>query len=282
MSNRRLLPVHPLLHVLIAILTLFLFMPEQGVSQHSLRLGPLLGYYMNRHTSGPSYAGEAATEHPFYPANSGSGETIGFLLQRNFNSRWSAGAGFAYNNLSGSQDSSTIRFVKIDGEGLYEVDYRGLAVDPNVEPPHEGHYAIVSRITYRTLSVSLSGQWRPLVDSSRCLGIDLGLVSHLVFTRNFTETLKLESPENGRFVNSDGYPLQNNGRNMLLYDGELSGSASAHSAIRGGIFAEFGDRDSDIIAVPGLYYEFGITPVQHNSDWRIHRLGVELALLFGL
>ena len=276
------LPLSPLRSIFsaITVIGILALSPGQAHSQPGIRLGPLLGYHLTLHTSGPLYtAGIDETLH--YPANTNGGEMAGLSLQYLFDTTWSIGLELAYNNLSGKKKNRIFLLSSPEGE-LYEIEYVfDTETDPDTLLP-AGVFAPLNTIVYTTLSFGLCGQWRTSLDSSLRVGWQLGFFPHLVLARNSIEELRIESPDNARFFNAHGLPIENNGKERILYDGTIPESSSYRFSVKGALFAEIGDRESDVILMPGLYYEYGLTPVEPSSNWRIHSMGVQVALMFNL
>ena len=84
------------------------------------------------------------------------------------------------------------------------------------------------------------------------------------------QTQDLVKPENARFANPDKKPVTNNGRTLIFAENEtIGGLNSIRFSIKAGLQAEFGLFNNAWIMTPGAYYDFGLTDVTQNENWRV-------------
>ncbi len=261
--------------LLFSLLILFCSLPAPSIGQAPVRIGPVFGFGLNHHTFGMPAAD--VPEAPTYPAHLDPGVTFGLQGQYTFNPVWSISAGIAYNDLSGDDE---LRVINPQGD-WYAIEYFS---DGPTFPDTSGDRIFLHTLSvnYRSLSLSLSGQWRFVADSALSLGIEVGPVFHLFTQRTMRQYMDIEEPLSARLVNPAGFPAENNGRRLFFFDDDIPESNAFRLGAAAGIFAEFGNRDSGTVVSPGLYYEYGVTPVGGTSDWRVHRFGLRLHLLFRL
>ncbi|MGE3801248.1 MAG: hypothetical protein AB7H80_09525 [Candidatus Kapaibacterium sp.] len=275
MPTRRTIPNYTI--SLIGTLVLLLIAPEQGRCQSQLRLGPMLGYYLNQHTSTIPIL--SAPDSPHFPSFTGSGLSFGLQAEYYLDRVLSISADVAYNDLSGS---SEYREVNPTAGNFYEIEYindgsPGFPIDTTADKV----FIHSATATYRSVSLGFSGKWRFVADSSLKVGLQLGCALHMITSKNYTQNVLLENPL-ARFVNPSGLPVELNGKKLFLYNGDIPDHSPNRFGLRAGIFAEMRSDTSRTLFSPGIYYEYGATPVQKSSDWYVHRLGVQLALLFRL
>ena len=247
---------------------------EIASSQPTLRIGPMAGLALNHHTFGFLLVDTDAS--PLFPPRISPGIMAGMSMEYRLDSSWSLSATVAYNDLGGNSSVSETNPNRV----FYDVEAPGQTPPPDGVIDHVVRYNY--EFSYSSFSLGIAGQWRPLVDSTWTFGIDLGMTFHTILNHVTRQTIDLLEPEDGRFLNIDGRPLSNNSKTLILYDGDIPEANSTRLGLKGGIFTEFGDRDSGTVFSPGLFYEYGLTHVEQFSDWKLNRFGAELRVWFAL
>ena len=254
---------------------LFTF-PNISHGQSQTRIGPSLGLHLNHHTLGIRTIDDPVA--PLFPAHVDIGGSLGVQFQYSIDSIWSFSSEVALNSLRGM---SSVSVTNPEGE-FYSLEPSGAQLDSLGDQI----FLHSANITYQSISFEIAAQWRPVIDSSWSFGVELGPTFHSIVSHNWRQTLTIEHPDESyvRFATLAAEATESNGRTLIFFDGDIIESSCTRIGMKTSLFAEFENRDSGIVFSPKLFYELGITPVQKtsDSDWRIHRFGVELSLLFPL
>lgn len=103
-------------------------------------------------------------------------------------------------------------------------------------------------------------------EEATCLAIEFGPSSALVVVGDMRRRMRLDPPEPGRFANPAGYPVSNDGRTIVLYDGEIPERVGMRIGLLGGLRAwhRFGHGLDGWAA---LRYDLALTNVD-TGRWR--------------
>lgn len=133
-------------------------------------------------------------------------------------------------------------------------------------------------INYAVASLEVSYKIKPIE------GINLGITVTPTFdyalTKTYDQRFELLEPQNAQFkVNQDlidrhkikGYA--NNDRTIIINDGDIQNSSAIRVGLKAGIQYEI-NIPGGFYIVPALYYNFGITNLVSNNDWRVNALQI--------
>ncbi len=136
----------------------------------------------------------------------------------------------------------------------------------------------LSEVTYDL--VSFEGFYKlNLFDSP--FGVTIGFDIGYAMTRNFRQTMNLIEPLNAQFKINPNYEYINNNRTVIISDGEIDASTAFRFGMKVGIQYEINLKRvlfAPAVLVPVAYYNYGITNLVTNNDWRVNALqiGVDL------
>lgn len=108
-----------------------------------------------------------------------------------------------------------------------------------------------------------------------------GAVAHVTEARQ-TMKQELHAPENVRFINPSGFPTRDDGRVIVFADNQpIENLEQTRFSLRGGAYADLILFDR-LFFTPGLYYDYGLTPVVSDSDWTVSAVLFQLDMTFRL
>ena len=102
-------------------------------------------------------------------------------------------------------------------------------------------------------------------------GVIVGPAFDFAITKNRTHDYNLVSPSNAQFIvneQNNQYPLKNNNRTRVMYDGEIEGAGAFRLGVKVGVQYEV-LLNSKFYIVPSLSYNIGITSLTSKYDWRV-------------
>lgn len=196
-----------------------------------------------------------------FPDAGGFGQSLGLTLRHHLSTSFGLSGTIAWNRLPGSSDLA----LRNPSGSVFEV--RPLAPDPTGDStvPFDRAFTAVNTVVYSALSLEGLAEWRLTGSEGEwSLGIAAGPTLSLTLDASMRQTVRLDEPEHMRFV--EAFSVEDNGRTLVLHDGDLVDTESFRIGVRGGLFAEFRLPASDIVLSPALFYESGITPLRKNPD----------------
>ncbi len=133
-------------------------------------------------------------------------------------------------------------------------------------------------IKYAVASLEVSYKIKPIE------GINLGITVTPTFdyalTRTFDQRFELINPQNAQFeVNQSLIEdktilrYENNDRTIIVNEGNIPNSSAFRIGLKAGIQYEI-NIPGGFYIVPALYYNFGITNLTSNNDWRVSALQI--------
>ncbi len=136
----------------------------------------------------------------------------------------------------------------------------------------------ISEVTYDLLSFELYYKLN-LFDSP--FGVVFGVDAGYALTRNFNQTMNLVQPLNAQFKRDPAYQYTNNDRTVIITDGQINQSTAIRVGLKVGIQYEISLKRvlfAPAVLVPVAYYNFGLTNLTTDNDWRVNALqiGVDL------
>ena len=89
-------------------------------------------------------------------------------------------------------------------------------------------------------------------------------------------------PENARFENPNNYPLERDGRRMIVFDGDIPERSGVRLSLKAGVQTELRIFGNAWTLAPGLYYDFGLSDVSAAENWQVSSLmlGVDFRRAF--
>jgi hypothetical protein len=78
-------------------------------------------------------------------------------------------------------------------------------------------------------------------------------------------------PINARFINDLRLPTENNGRRLIFADNkDIPDRSGFRFSLKGGLQAEIGLFNNQIIMYPGIFYDYGLTHVTSAENWNLN------------
>lgn len=134
-----------------------------------------------------------------------------------------------------------------------------------------------SDVTYQLASAEVMYKqeiWQP--GKSFRVSVSAGPVGSYVLGGKISQYNDLEEPQNARFAAETVPPtahLENNGRRMVFSDNEeIPGRSSIRFSLKGGLQAEIGLFNNQIMMYPGVFYDFGLTHVTSQENWNLNSM----------
>lgn len=121
------------------------------------------------------------------------------------------------------------------------------------------------------------------------LGFAVGPTFDFAMVREQNQMMNLVEPNNAYFSNynpetqtsTDGNVYTNDGRTMVIREGEIDESSAFRFGLKAGVQYEI-LTSGKLYIVPGLFYNLGITNLSGQEDWRVDALqmGVDFRYAF--
>lgn len=242
-----------------------------------INVGPVVGYNRSLHSADiSSFAAEDAP-CPVFQNGSANGFFVGANVEIPLdgvkNSKQSIIARVLYNSMPAS----------FEQEGLENErgGYPSKAVTP------EGRDTLVysttrhaNEITYNM--VTLEAQYKLNFIEDIPLGVIVGPTFDLALARDQDQTMQLLTPANARFLEADANPGQyrDDGRTFVAAEGEIENSNAFRFGIKFGLQYEINLQG--FFVVPSFNYNFGITNLSADDDWRVSALQFGVDVRFPL
>ncbi len=118
-------------------------------------------------------------------------------------------------------------------------------------------------------------------------GIAVGPTFDFAMASTREQRLNILKPDNVQFVEADlaasGYSVvryENDHRTIVVYDDDIPGGSSFRLGLKAGIQYEYSTKR--LYIVPGFFYNYGITKLSSDTDWRVNALQLQLDVRFVL
>lgn len=131
-------------------------------------------------------------------------------------------------------------------------------------------------IKYDVVSLEVSYKIKPIEGLN--LGITVTPTFDYALTKTFDQRYELIEPQNAQFqvdpaFIEKGYQYTNNDRTIIIAQGDIPNSTAFRLGLKAGIQYEI-NIPGGFYIVPALYYNFGITNLTSNNDWRVSALQI--------
>ncbi len=113
------------------------------------------------------------------------------------------------------------------------------------------------------------------------LGITAGPTIEIPLTNDVYQTYKIVKPDNAQFRVNEKYNYKDNYRTVVLKDGPIDNAVGVRIGLKFGLQYEI-ILGEGLYVVPALYYNYSITKVKSDEDWRINlfQFGADLRYAF--
>jgi hypothetical protein len=226
---------------------------DPTVPRSQVLVGPTVGVSRNYHTGG--FRTIEDPNCPIFEDGSGWGFLVGITAEFQPSPTWSIIPRVAY-------ESRPAEFKQNlpDAQVLL----------PNATEPVNQTISTTSTITYNLLTAEVMYKYEfAKIGRGFRVAAEAGPAFGYVLGGTNRQVQDLLEPQNARFINKD-YPTENNGRRLILFDGDIPGRNSTRFSLKGGLQAEIGLFGNAWIMTPGVYYDYGLTQVTDNENWSLN------------
>ena len=234
-------------------------------------VGPIVGFNQNFHSGGfTSFV--ADVNCPNFRSGNATGFYVGgsfeYLLGDPEDARSSILARLTY-------DTRPASFEEEDTE------YPVLVVTPE-DPDGTVIFPVVNHsaeIDYNMINLDI--MYKLMVGNTR-VGIMVGPAVGMVMDANVQQKFNLVSPLEAQFKPDEttDFTYENDFRTIVIRDGEVPDAAGIRVGVKIGALYEL--SLSRFIVVPHVIYDFGLTKVTTNEDWRVNAFQAGVDVRFAL
>lgn len=279
------------LFITLAVLALILIKPIDVFSQGGnnplmptkvrlpIYIGPVFGYNMSQHSVElKSFATDPLC--PTFVDGSDDGYYVGFsgeyILGDVRTSKSSILMKVVYNNLPAylekGGDTYPSRITIVDDQG-----------NPVGEEIINSSTLHTQEIKYSLITVEAFYKFNPIQGMG--LGFVVGPTFDFSLEKSHIQTMELIEPLNAQFkIPDDGIPAgmryENNNRTIIVKDGDIPESSGFRFGVKAGIQYEI--LLGPMYIVPGAYYNFGVTNLSSQEDWRVNAIQMGIDIRFAL
>ena len=240
-------------------------------------IGPTIGYNRSMHSVElKSFADEALC--PVFENGSSSGFWAGITWEQPLgelkNSTSSIIVRAMYSLLPASLEVAGNRYPSY----IPIVDQNGVVTGSEIAYSSTVH---TNEVTYNIVSVEACYKLNPFQGMN--LGFTIGPTFDYVLTKDHDQQFNLVEPLNAQFKKDADSPFEytNNDRTIIVEKGEIPESAPFRLGIKAGVQYEIILKNRAYV-VPAIYYNFGVTELTSQEDWRVNALqiGVDVRFAF--
>lgn len=253
--------------------------PVEGTPK--MYMGPVLGFNKSMHT----VELKTFAQDPLCPtfidgSNNGffAGWSFEYLLGDAENANSSIITRLLYNNLPASMEQPDLdmptRVVEINGTDTNEVIQNTSILHTN-----EVKYDIITfEVMYKINPFQGKGM--------EGLGLTAGVTFDFAMKKTQEQRMDLLRPLNAQFkrdedaIANKGYKYEKNDRSIVIIDGDIPNSSAFRLGVKAGIQYEILLGSGGMWIAPGIFYNFGITNLNSDFNWRVNALQIGVDLRF--
>ncbi|KXK56945.1 MAG: hypothetical protein IPM61_11620 [Chlorobi bacterium] len=227
---------------------------DPNVPRSQIVVGPTVGVTRNWHTGGFRTIDEPNC--PTFEQGAGWGVLAGLTAEYQTPWNWTVVGRVSYQTRPGS-----FRQYLPDAEVIL----------PSSQTSTTQTVRTDATITYNLVAAELAYNHRVArLAKGVFLNVEAGPAFSVVLGGSNRQVQDLIEPQNARFVNPDRLPEENNGRRLILFDGQIPGRNSTRFSMKGGVQLEVGLFGNDWIMYPGIYFDYGLSRVTNNENWNLN------------
>lgn len=227
---------------------------DPGKPRSQIVIGPTVGVTRNWHTGGFRTVDDPNC--PIFQQGAGWGILAGLTAEYQTKWQWTVVGRVSYQTRPGAFR-----------QHLPDVE----VILPGSQRPTNQTVQTDANITYNLIAAELAYNYRVArLASNVFLNVEAGPAFGYVVGGTNRQIQDLLEPQNARFLNPDDYPEENNGRRLVLFDGDIPGRNSARLSMKGGVQLEIGLFGNEWILYPGIYFDYGLTRVTNNENWNLN------------
>ena len=219
-------------------------------------VGPVLGLNRNFHSGGFRTISSDAT-CPYFEEGTGWGMLGGVTAEMMLTEHSALIPRLTYESRPGS-------FTSALPDALVQM--------PGQDGPVNQSITARSDVTYGLLGVELLYKHEIGTLGAMRLALSGGPAVAYVVGGTNRQVEELIEPANARFLGRDGYVIEDGGRRLVFYDGEIVARRSVRYSLKAGMQAEVGLFGDSWYMTPGLYYDFGLSDVTRVENWQLSSL----------
>lgn len=245
-----------------------------GEKSSAIFLGPVFGFNNSMHTVNLASFADEVNEPlcPYFDDGTASGFYVGLSFEYHLgdivNSQHSIIIRALYSTLPVTMDRIGDKYPSLVGSGDNQVIVQSVT-NHNIEVDYD---LFCFEVMYKFNVIRRFG-----------LGLTGGLTFDVPLTKTIYQTYNLIEPLNFKFkrVEGLGYSYINNDRTIIVKDGDIEDASSFRLGLKFGLQYEiyFGKK---FYLVPSAYYNFGITDLSSEQDWRVDALQIGVDIRFAL
>lgn len=242
----------------------------------NLYVGPVLGYNKSMHTVELKTFAQDPLCPTFVDGSSNGffgGLSFEYLLGEAENSNSSIIARLLYNNLPASMEQNDLdlptRVISISGRDTVEsIEYTSIV--------HK------NEVKYDLVTFEVMYKFNPIQGNG--LGLTVGPTFDFALVKTQKQTMNLIRPLNAQFsrdpnAEAKGYKYTSNDRTIVIQDGDIPNSSAFRLGLKFGVQYEVLMKGGMYI-VPAVFYNFGVTNLNSDFDWRVNALQIGVDLRF--
>lgn len=237
--------------------------------------GPVIGYNRVLHSADISTFNEEAVACPVFQ----NGSANGFF----------AGISFEY-LLGGAKNSTSSIIARLLYNSMpanFEVE--GDRYPSNAVRPNNTDTLIYSSVSHKNEviydMITFEAQYKlNLFDSE--FGIVVGPTFDFALTKDQNQTVQLVEPDYAKFIEvtpeeqaKQGIKYSADGRTLIAKEGEIPNSNALRIGLKFGVQYEI-ILNSGMYIVPGFNYNYGVTNLSSDDDWRVSAIQIGVDIRF--
>lgn len=239
-------------------------------------IGPVLGYNKSMHTVELKTFAQDPLCPTFIDGSSNGffgGISFEYLLGEAETSNSSIIARLLYNSMPASMEQNDLdlptRVIEINGADTLEtIEYTSII--------HK------NEVKYNLVTFEVMYKFNPIYGNG--LGLVVGPTFDFALTKTQEQRMDLVRPLNAQFrrdpdAAAKGYRYENNDRSIVIQDGDIPNSSAFRLGLKFGVQYEVLMKGGMYI-VPSIHYNFGVTNLNSDFDWRVNALQIGVDLRF--
>jgi hypothetical protein len=237
--------------------------------------GPVVGYNRVLHSADISTFNEEDVPCPVFQNGAANGYFFGmsfeYLLGGAKNSTQSIIARLLYNSMPAS--------FEVEGDRYPSIAKRANDTDTIIQSSTKH----VNEVVYDMISFDV--QYKLNLFNTE-FGVIVGPTVDFALTRTQDQTLQLVEPEFAQFIGAapgatpePGITYRDNGRTLVAKEGEIPNSNALRIGIKFGAQYEI-ILNNGFYIVPNFNYNFGVTNLSADDDWRVSALQLGIDIRF--
>ncbi len=230
--------------------------------------GPVVGYNRVLHSADISTFDFQTAPCPVFQNGSANGYFFGmsfeYLLGNAKDSKSSIIARVLYNSMPAS--------FEVEGDEYPSKALTTAGTDTTIFSSTEHKNEVIYNMITAEAQYKLN-----LFDTQ--FGVIVGPTFDFAMAREQNQTYSLLTPKEAKFVRSDDQNYSDDGRTLIVQEGEIPNSSALRVGIKFGVQYEI-LFSGGFYVVPSFNYNFGVTNLSADDDWRVSTLQMGIDIRF--